>query len=365
MRLLCVHPGASYSTADVFYGYVAALEAQGHEIIHYQLDGRIAAAGAWLKYQITRARRQGREFSYTTADVIYKASVDCIERALRFQPDWVFVVSGMYFHPNVFVMLKRAGLRVAVLLTESPYDEEKEAKILPFVDIAWTNERTSVDRLRQASGNRHVYYLPHAYDPLRHRPGEREGDSALPAHDVVFVGTYFQERIEALSAVDWSGIDLGLYGETTPIPSRSHLRRYIRGGVTDNATAAALYRRATIGLNLHRTSKGFGRNAPRIEHAESLNPRAYELAASGCFQLCDWRLEAFEIFGTSIAFTTPMWGPLDMSIRHSLNQSGAYRQGMAERAQQAVQGHTFDARAAQIVCDMARITAPQRVEVLA
>ena len=178
----------------------------------------------------------------------------------------------------------------------------------------------------------------------------------MPAHDIVFVGTYFQERIEILSAVDWAGIDLGLYGECSPIPSRSKLRQYIAGGVTDNATTAALYRRAKIGLNLHRQSKGFGRAAPRITHAESLNPRAYELAASGCFQISDYRPEVEEKFRTSVPWFVD--GPdLERLIRAWLS-APTLRQDCADEACQLIQGETFAARARQLVADLERVNRP-------
>jgi spore maturation protein CgeB len=360
MRLLLAHPGASYSTSDVYLGMSAALRELGHELIEYRLDRRIEAAGAWFKYHQRRAKRRGGDLPYASADVVYKASVEIIERALRFQPDWVLVFSAMYLHPDALIMMRRAGLRVGVLLTESPYDEEKEARILPYVNIAWTNERTSVPRLREMSGNANVEYLPHAYDPVRHYPGLRAGDDAVPAHDVVFVGTFFRERIDTLSAVDWTGINLGLYGDTTPIPARSKLRKHIAGGVTDNALTAALYRRAKIGLNLYRTSKGFGWTAEHITHAESLNPRAYELAASGCFQISDFRREMLEVFpgGSVPSFDYP--GGLEWMIRAFLKDE-SLRNCEAARALNAVQGHTFTARAQQILDGLERVSRPLAV----
>jgi spore maturation protein CgeB len=123
--------------------------------------------------------------------------------------------------------------------------------------------------------------------------------------------------------------------------------------VTENATTAALYRRAKIGLNLHRTSKGFGRGAPRIAHAESLNPRAYELAASGCFQISDARAEIAEVFGGAVpTFTTP--DDLTRRIRGYLANPDV-RDHLAAAAQRAVQGHTFAARAQQITEDLSRV----------
>jgi spore maturation protein CgeB len=52
---------------------------------------------------------------------------------------------------------------------------------------------------------------------------------------------------------------------------------------------------------------GWGKHAPSIQHAESLNPRAYELAACGAFHLSTYRQEVEEVFGDLVpTFTTPL-----------------------------------------------------------
>lgn len=353
MKLLCVQPGASYATADVHDGLVGALRQQGHEIVGYQLDQRIDRAGGWLKYCWEKGGKTAAK--PTPADIVYLASVGVIERALRHQPDWVLVFSGMYFHPDVFVMLRRAGIRGGLILSESPYDLHQEMQVAPLVDVVWTNERSCVTALRHQ--NLMTFYLPHAYDPEKHRPFVDAGfDDDVPAHDVVFVGSGFQERVELLSAVDWRGIDFGLYGAWESLPPRHRLRKHLRGKVVDNATAAALYRRAKISLNLYRTSIGFGRYAPRIERADSLNPRAYELAACGAFHLSDPRPEVLETFGAAVpTFRNPREaGDL---IRRFLADDVARREH-ATRARRAIAPHTFAARAAQLTADLARVQRP-------
>jgi hypothetical protein len=154
-----------------------------------------------------------------------------------------------------------------------------------------------VERFQSVCPN--VSYLPHAWHPAKHTPGLRDGDEDVPSHDVVFVGTAFRERIEWFRAIDWTGIDLGLYGQWDALGGRDRLRQYLRGGPQNNRVTAALYRRAKIGLNLYRSSKGWGRLAPRLAvgQAESLSPRAYELAACGVFHLSEFRPEVAEVFG--------------------------------------------------------------------
>jgi hypothetical protein len=199
----------------------------------------------------------------------------------------------MFLHPDIIILMKRAGLRVVVLFTESPYDQERELTIAKLVDGCWTSERTSVDAFAAVTK---AGYLPHAWHPERHRPAFLHGDADVPSHDVVFVGTGFHERIAWLDAIDWTGIDLGLYGNWQHLGSRNVLRAYVRDGVVDNAKAAALYRRAKVGLNLYRTA----------DAAESLSPRAYELARCGAFHLSTFRAEVPEVFGALVpTFTAP------------------------------------------------------------
>jgi hypothetical protein len=168
LRLLQVHPGADWSTADVYDGYASALRGLGHTVGAFNLHVRVGRAGEWLHWNWERAGSP--EAGPTHADAIYLAGCDVVAAALRGDVDWVVVHTGSYLHPDIFVMLRRAGRKVCLLLTESPYEDDAHLKILPLVDVAFTNERTSVDRLRAANPN--VYYLPPAYDPARHHPGD-------------------------------------------------------------------------------------------------------------------------------------------------------------------------------------------------
>lgn len=349
MRVLCIHPGASYSTADVYNGIVDALSRHGVEIIRYALDARIYHAGSWLELAYRRKKKIAPDTPKpTSADVQYHASLGAIERALRFQPDWVIVVSAMYFHPDIIAMLKRAGLRVGVVFTESPYDDLKQAKVAAWVDAVWTHERASLPYLRMHNPN--TFYLRHAIDPGRHSPNIPV-PASTPAHDVVFVGTGFQERCDVLAAVDWEGIDLGLYGTWSLLGSRSKLRRYVRGEPMDNRYAVQLYRAAKIGLNLHRTSLGFGRDAEHTDVGESVNPRALELAACGVFTISDYRPEMDDIFGELVpTFTDP--SDLGDMVRSYLERDRE-RQRIARLLPDAVAGETFDVRVEQMLDGLA------------
>ena len=346
MKLLCIDPGASYATGDVAHGFTAALTAAGHEVLPYNLTTRIDDAAYYYRCKRRRAKESGKQ---PWPEVLTKAAMDVVPFALYHQPDWVIVFSAMFLHPDTFVLLKRAGVKVALVLSESPYDDEKQARVAPWADVVFTNERTSVDYLRRYNPNTH--YLAHAYNPERSSTGPiPEG---TPAHDVLFIGTLFEERIALFSEVDWTGIDFAMYGAFGLLPSRHKLRHYIKGSIVDNRTAQAMYRAAKVNLNPYRTSKGYGIGVEHIAGAESLNPRALELAACGAFQLSDPRKEMYEVFGPiTYGITYRDAQHLGEWVRTYLG----YDQGRATIARgfpAKIADHTYAARAAQLTATLA------------
>jgi spore maturation protein CgeB len=80
-----------------------------------------------------------------------------------------------------------------------------------------------------------------------------------------------------------------------------------------------------------------------------MNPRAYELAACGVFQISDYRAEIPEVFGDAVPTFAP--GELENILRAYLNDSPARRYA-ARQARQRILPHTFAARAAQVLADL-------------
>ncbi|MCE3276770.1 MAG: putative CgeB family protein [Propionibacteriaceae bacterium] len=264
VRLLLVHPGATWSTADVYDGLLYGLRCHGADVVTYRLDTRIEASHKALHaLWRTKKKTQPDLAKPNTADIVYHAGIGVLEMALRHQVDVVLVVSAMLLHPDAVLLMK-------------------------FKTV-----------------NPNTGYLPHAWHPLKHFQSAKSiGD--LPSHDVVFVGSGFPERVTWFNSIDWTGIDLGLYGTWKGFGLNKQVLACVRSTPIANETAGSLYRRTKIGLNLYRRIKGFHRDNPRITHAESLSPRAYELAACGSFHISEYRAEVKEVFGDCVpTFTSP------------------------------------------------------------
>jgi hypothetical protein len=330
-----VDPAVTWSVKDVADGLRWGLEQAGVECRRYHLGARIEREDRWLAFMRDQeiAERQGAGDetpvpAYTPADVCYRASVGLLERTFRLAPDWVFLMCGMFFHPDVLVYLRRAGVKVALFLTESPYEDEQQSLLASLANVVFTNERVSADSLRTV--NPQTYYVAHAFHVERHTPNVPVPDDT-PRHDIVFVGTGWPERVELVQKMDRS-YDIGLYGTWDALKG-TELEPLVKNGVTDNARAVELYRAAKMGINLHR----------RHVTAESLNPRCFELAATGCFFVSDHRAELTEIFGDLVP-TFLGAAELDALVRRWLPDEVG-RQRVARELVRRVANHSWRTRA--------------------
>lgn len=342
-RVMVIAPGYNVSTIDVYNAIVDGLRALPDVDVlpfpfHTHLEAHLALERLWKNNGVEDATEQ----------VLLAASNAAFPRFLAFRPQLVIVVTGTTF-PLPASALMAEYTRTAVVLTESPYQREMEERLSVAFHDVFTNERASVGRFVQHRRMmehitpERVHYLPHMYDPARHYP--RQASGAL-ASDVCFVGSPFPERLALFSGVDWSGIQFVSRGLDTD-PDRPETA----AGFVTNDEAHELYASAKIVINHHRTIRYYGQSdqiAPG--EAESLNPRAYELAAAGVFQVCDdSRPELAEVFGDSIpTYRQGDSADLERVLRHYLAQPEE-RRACVDEARRRVAGHDCASRARYIV----------------
>lgn len=286
MKILLVYPGQRSSTFDVAFGYHEALAMLGHQVYPYYFHDWLDYHEGALKWWAAKNPHFGLNQKEADDAWIKLASEYLIVTAVEFQPDVILIVHGLLLHPHTYVLLKRLGVPRAIILTECPYIDDEQLRMLEAADFdhIFVNDQAS-----RGLGT----YLPHSYSRLRHRPGRVTAELAT---DVYFHGTWFEERET-------------LFGGLKRNPNGYNIRIVGVGwkdGVGDtqvatpNSQLVARYQSTKIALNQHRTTATIGENR-RIQ-GQSLGPRAYEIVACGAFQLCDnTRLELHEIFGDSVA----------------------------------------------------------------
>ena len=191
--------------------------------------------------------------------------------------------------------------------------------------------------------------------------GQPRGLHAPPC-DVFFVGTGFPERRALFGGVDWTGIDFQQKGFLWSDEEQADT--LMPRDVTANADVTAFYRSAKINLNHHRTTTIYDQDV-HIDpaSAESLGPRAYEIAACGGFQLCDdSRAELSDVFGDAIAtYRAGDSADLERQIRYWLDHP-TERAEKARAQYQAVRPHTWAARASGVLSILSAVRDQQRAD---
>lgn len=332
MKALVIHPGPDFSVADVHRGLVSGLRANGVDAREYNLHDRLAF---YAEAQVERKGEMVRAFSHDAAIDMAAKGISAV--LYEWWPDVVIVVSGFMLPPWVWAILARRPHRVVLWCTESPYEDDRQARPARFADMVILNDPLNLASFRQI--NPQTYYLPHSYDPAVHHPSD-----VPPVHDFVFVGTGFESRIEFFSRVEWPCRPL-FGGNWQQLDELSPLHRYLAGSrweCTDNAETANLYRAAKIGANLYRREATEASTADGV----AMGPREVEMAACGLFFLRDPRPEGDDLLPMLPTFSDP--DEFSDLLRWWLDHD-AERTTAAADARAAVADRTFEATTARLL----------------
>lgn len=361
MKVLVVGSPHSASTRDVWIGCMKGLAAHGVGIQSYDMLPRGEFFSTLVDFvnekKIPIPQLKGIPGPMVLAyEAVFAA-------AHWHEVDTVFFISPQYLPMEIPDLLRKDGFRVWAYMTEAPYEDPIDApqKAAHF-DWVFLNDLNS-EGYWQAF-NPHSAYIPHSYDPDKHFPwwaapaGKKRHDIRNGHQHVVYVGSGFGRRQQYLEDVDWTGIDLRVYGHwplIKPLTDERERERYApiaREGVSpllpfvipkmvENSFTARLYRGAAIGINMHRLERWANNDKMMIDEGEaySMGPRGVELAACGAFQVSDPRQEVIDVFGDSVPLHR---NPADLErlIRKYLNDP-AERDRLARQQHEAIKGRTF------------------------
>lgn len=337
MRVMLVRPGPSFSVQDVAFGWRDGLRELGVTVADVNFDDRL---DFYASAHIDKSAGDG-EFvkCFETHDAIHMANMSLLTVAYQFWPDVVLIVSGHFIRAETLELM-RARHHVVFLATESPYEDDRQLDACQYVDTMLLNDPVNLERFTAVHPDTH--YVPHAYRPDVHYPGE--AISYLKS-DFAFVGTGFPSRIAFFESVDLDGLDVVLGGAWVSLTDDSPLAPLIahrRDWCMDNRETADVYRSTRSSLNLYR------REHTNDAHADgvAMGPREVELAACGTFFLRDPRPESDQVLSMLPTFAEPgeVRPLLDYWLAHDRE-----REHVTSRARDAITGRTFRNNAAWLL----------------
>ena len=339
MRILVSYPGHCISTFDVARGWHMALQKLGHEVYHMNYEFNVPFYGAVCDYWVER----NPDFRPTMYDVFWLASQDLICKAIDCMPlDFVLIVTGLLHHPRVFEHFKKLEIPTVLIFTESPYNDEMLADILPLPNVVFSNDLNSVEPFREVNPN--SYYMPHSYNPEVHHPPDGELLAEEYKHEVFFLGSLYEERkalFEELALNYKGSARLDIIGTSMDTKGRMT-------GEMINDELIKHYWGSKIVLSPNRTTADYFAKTQIEEEAWSLGPRVYEVAACGAFQVTDnSRAELREVFGDVIPIYRDGAG-LAQIVAYFLQEED-HRRELARQARERVKPCTFENRAQNIL----------------
>lgn len=274
-----------------------------------------------------------------------------VDLAEAFRPDLVLALNSVECMPaSTAIGLREKGFRTAVWFTDDPYYTDVTLNLAPHYDYVFTLESACVP-LYQELGCAQVYHLPFAANTGLYRPKAVETSKRT---DICFIGSAFRNRIELFDELapylkDKRVLISGYWWDR--LRHFDLLReKIITGYWLSPEETCGYYNGAKIVINLHRAIDDESNRNSRMVPARSVNPRTFEINASGGFQLCDFREELSSVYAPGAeldTFSSPaeLMEKLDYWLAHPAEREQAALAGI----RRTMREHTYRNRISRML----------------
>ena len=334
LKILVVSPlyGGSWPIA----GYVArAASRLGHETQLLDLSTFHESWRGLERFGAKRARRGELEARF--CDVLAAGVAAAVEAT---QPDIVLALAQAPLGAAALGEIGASGAIRVLWFVEDFRLFTYWRDIAAHYDYVFTIQGAECLEAIGAVTDAHVSYLPCGFDPEIHRPlvlGPAE--RAAYGSDVAFVGAGYRNRRLALRG--FLDVDFRIWGSDWA--GAQDLSRVVQRGGTRISTeeAVRIFNATRVNLNLHSSTYHDGID-PR---GDFVNPRTFELAGAGAFQVVDERALLPPLFtaGTELAVASSL-AEMRALTQHYLAHADERVTMAAHARRRALAEHTYGHR---------------------
>lgn len=263
----------------------------------------------------------------------------------REKPDILLALAQAPVSLKALELLRRSGIVTAFWFVEDYRHMPYWKAYAPCYDFYFTIQKDRFFQELDALGVKNYHYLPMAADPEVHCPlSLSEAEKMEYGSDLSFMGAGYHNRQKIFAKMDYR--DFKIWGNSWD-PGNGTWRFVQRNGQRVNTREAVKIFNATqINLNLHSYAYDDGINPD----GDFVNPRTFEIAACGAFQLVDQRGCLPELFREGeemISFNSEaeLFRLIDMYL-----ENPHQRTRICARARQRVLAeHTYEHRMKEMV----------------
>ncbi|MDR2820263.1 MAG: glycosyltransferase [Desulfovibrio sp.] len=200
------------------------------------------------------------------------------------EPQLVLAMAQAPLNRALLQRLRHAGIRTAMWFVEDYHIFTYWQLYAPLYDVfAIIQKEPFISKLKAAGQSRSLY-LPLAALPGFHKPlALTEKEKREYGADIAFLGAGYPNRRLAFRRL--AGRDFKIWGSDWEGESLllKHIQR--NGARIHEDESVKIYNATRINLNLHSSLQ----TDELVSHGDFVNPRTFELAAMGAFQLVDTR----------------------------------------------------------------------------
>ncbi|GKS59176.1 CgeB family protein [Nitrospira sp.] len=346
--------GPIYGGSLPIAGYVvSALKSLGHQVTWVDHSPHHSSYEAMGRLQ---SRRHTQILQGSFGELLGQLSM---ARIAENPPDVVLALAQAPLSLGALQQLRKKHFVTAMWFVENYRHLTYWQQVAGGYDYWFVIQRGACINALKAAGGRQVSYLPMAADPTVHRPVPLTvAEQTEFGSDVSFVGAGYANRRELLPELLSDRWSFKLWGNEWD--GADALRQVVQrnGARIDTDTCLKVFLASTINLNVHSyTGRGFDPDG------DFVNPRTFELAACGAFQLVDARALLPELFRPHEVATVAAPAELPAAIRRWL-ENVHDRTAMIQAARSRVLAdHTYVHRVRQMLSEIG-LSQPDRVGAL-
>ena len=281
MNIIC----GTLSKFDVFLHITDTFQRMGHMVKLFPIESyREVCSYPEKKLDKLGFHQRRNRYLRTWLENLYKT-------AESFHPDLILFINGPkeILQPEDLINIKkRIGVPIICWFVDGVIASKGEDALYPYYDRIYVFEQQDVSFLKERY-NITAAYCPVGYNAAYAGVKPQQNKNM----DVVFMGAPFKNRLRILEEVaahaarnEWR---MGIYGPfyeeryfwKKHIFRRQYpnITRYLQNGIILPEDAARFYADSKICLNIH------------LPEHKSVNPRTFEIMATGSFQLVDERAD--------------------------------------------------------------------------
>jgi len=266
-----------------------------------------------------------------------------------YQPHIVFFIAQSPFTQMLAKELTKAGIVSIYWFVEDFRRMQYWKEVCNTFDYFFMIQRGEFESLLDATCRKTWGWFPVAAEPSFHKPITLSNeDKIFYGSDISFMGAAYPNRVNFFK--QFKKVNLKLWGTGWSESEVSHYNIPLGEQRITPEQSNIIYQTTKININLHSANNGYMEDTIFDDIGDFVNPRTFEIAACGGFQLVDDRIAVKELFepDKEIVFFSSVEEAKDKANFYLKNDS--LRQEIALAAQKKVlQFHTYQHRLEKMI----------------